>query len=56
MQAQYDRLLGEIDDSKRAAQQEVYRAFDDDAPVIPPGGTPGSPNRKGSPPKVTLKR
>ena len=56
MQAQYDRLLSEIDDSKRAAQQEVYRAFDDDAPVIPAGGVPGSPTRAGSPPNVTLKR
>jgi len=35
MQAQYDRLLSEIDDSKKAAQHEVYRAFDDNAAVVP---------------------
>jgi len=45
MQAQYDRLLSEIDDSKRAAQQEVYRAFDDNAKIVPP-----SPGGGRSPP------
>lgn len=44
MQAQYDRLLAEIDDSKRAAQQQVYRAFDDNAPVVP-SGSPGGRTR-----------
>ena len=39
MQAQYDRLLGEIDDAKRDAQVKVYKTFQDDAPVVPRGGT-----------------
>ena len=34
-QAQYDRLLGEIDDAKRDAQVRVYKSFDDDAPILP---------------------
>ena len=41
MQAQYDRLLSEIDDAKRDAQVKVYKTFQDDAPVLPSprGGT-----------------
>ena len=35
MQSQYDRLLSEIDDAKRHAQEKVYRKFDDNAPVVP---------------------
>ena len=35
MQAQYDRLLSEIDDAKRDAQVKVYKTFQDDAPVVP---------------------
>ena len=35
MQGQYDRLLSEIDDAKRDAQLRVYKAFQDDALVIP---------------------
>jgi len=38
MQAQYDRLLSEIDDAKRSAQANVYRSFHDDAQVVPAGG------------------
>ena len=38
MQAQYDRLLAEIDDAKRDAQVKVYKTFQDDAPVLPPAG------------------
>ena len=35
MQAQYDRLLSEIDDAKRDAQAKVYKTFQDDAAVLP---------------------
>ena len=35
MQAQYDRLLAEIDDAKRDAQVKVYKTFQDDAAVLP---------------------
>lgn len=54
MQAQYDKLLSEIDDAKRAAQEQVYRAFHDDAPiaqggvaVVPPAGA-GAAAAKGA--------
>ena len=57
MQAQYDKLLGEIDDAKRVAQEKVYSAFHDDASVVPAGGVvpntvPPSPGRsKGESPR-----
>ena len=35
MQAQYDRLLSEIDHAKRDAQVKVFKTFQDDAPVLP---------------------
>jgi len=51
MQSQYDRLLGEIDDAKKSAQDKVFRTFDSDAPVVPPPDAPGSPKRMASPGK-----
>jgi len=51
MQAQYDRLLAEIDDSKRQAQKEVYRTFDDDAKVVPPNGAVSPGGRRPAPAK-----
>jgi DNA anti-recombination protein RmuC len=43
MQSQYEKLLGEIDDAKKHAQDQVYRKFDSNAPVVPPPEAPGSP-------------
>ena len=43
MQSQYDKLLGEIDDAKRVAQEQVYRTFHDNASVVPPPDHPASP-------------
>ena len=37
MQTQYERLLSEIDDAKKLAQDKVFRTFDDDAPVLADG-------------------
>ncbi len=56
MNAQYNKLLGEIDDAKRVAQQKVYSTFNDDAPVLPAGGAvpdaaPPSPGGRSSPRK-----
>lgn len=52
MQTQYDRLLTEIDDAKRSAQDKVYRDFHDDAPVVPKEGA-GSGTPSASSPMVS---
>ena len=38
MQSQYDRLLADIEGAKQAAQDQVFRTFDDNAPVVSPRG------------------
>ena len=48
MQAQYDKLLGEIDDAKRTAQEKVFHTFDETAAVVPPPEQePSSPSGGG---------
>ena len=43
MQAQYDRLLADVEGAKQAAKAEVYRTFDDNSAVVPDDGAPKSP-------------
>ena len=38
MQSQYDRLLADIEGAKQAAQDQVFRTFDDNAPRLSPRG------------------
>ena len=38
MQTQYDRLLADIEGAKQAAQDQVFRTFDDNAPRLSPRG------------------
>jgi len=43
MQAQYDRLLADVECAKQAAKAEVYRTFDDNSAVVPADDVPKAP-------------